>query len=165
MAKVTKVHKAQKDYPQYGIKKGDSYYWWKFRFGGKHFSKTYPKRSQLTQSEFLSTVYDIEDELQSISSGDFSEAGEIKDFVAGIIDRLESLRDEQEGKRDNMPEQLQESATGELLQGRYENLDEMIDELNNIDLDDFDEDDGDADFEQWASDKCDEINAVGYNGE
>ncbi len=53
MARAHFVKKARKDNPAAGIKAGDSYYWWKFRRGGKHYSKTAPRPSQLTQSEYL----------------------------------------------------------------------------------------------------------------
>ena len=61
-----KVHKckARKDYPNSGIKKGDTYYWWKFYKGPLYRSLSYPKRSQLTQSEYLSTIYETQEELE-----------------------------------------------------------------------------------------------------
>jgi len=68
MPKVHCVKAARKDYPECGIKKGDTYYWWKFRFGGKHESKTYPKQSQLTQSEFLSQVYALNERLEDLDA-------------------------------------------------------------------------------------------------
>ena len=49
MPRVHFVRKAAKAHAG-GIEKGDSYYWWKFRYGGIRKSKTRPKRSQLTQS-------------------------------------------------------------------------------------------------------------------
>jgi hypothetical protein len=57
MARAHFVKKARKAIPGTDIKKGDSYYWWKFRFGGKRTSKTAPKASQLTQSEFWVVGY------------------------------------------------------------------------------------------------------------
>jgi len=67
MARANFVKAAAKDYPEQGIKKGDSYYWWKFRHGGKRYSKTMPKQSQLTQSEFLSGVWSVEETLAELS--------------------------------------------------------------------------------------------------
>ncbi len=46
MAKATFVKKAQKDYPEFGIKKGDSYWHWAFAFGPKYKSKTQPTRME-----------------------------------------------------------------------------------------------------------------------
>ena len=50
MPRVYTVNAARKDYPDDGISKGDTYYYWKFNYGSKVKSKTYPKRSQLTRS-------------------------------------------------------------------------------------------------------------------
>ena len=64
MTKVTHVKAARRAIPQIGVKVGDSYYHWKHRRGPKQVGKTYPKRSQLTTSEFLKAMYDAEDELE-----------------------------------------------------------------------------------------------------
>jgi len=47
MARATQ-QRARKDYPAQGIKKGDSYWKWSFRFGGTFKSLTKPQPSQLT---------------------------------------------------------------------------------------------------------------------
>lgn len=62
MPRVHYVKKARKD--NGCVSKGESYYWWKFRYGSKCMSKKPPKASQLTQSEFLSTVYDINERIE-----------------------------------------------------------------------------------------------------
>jgi len=130
------VKKARKDYPEVGIKKGESYYWWKFNFSRMIYrSKTPPKRSQLIHSPFLAQVADIEDQIQSATYDDWES---IKDSV---VSDLESLRDEQEEKRSNMPEQLQECDSGNTLQERYDGLDEMINELGAVDIEEIDEED------------------------
>jgi len=131
MPKVNTVNKARKAYPEHGIKKGDTYYWWKFRFGGKVMSKSYPKASQLTQSEFLSTVYGIVEQLEMLDGSDITESR-----LEDIIMDLETLRDETQDKFENMPEQLQDtSEAGNLLQERVEALENMIDALQSVDLD------------------------------
>ena len=63
---MPRVHhvKAAKDYPDHGIKKGEMYFHWKFRYGGKHRSKVRPRSSQLTQSDFLSQMYGIQEEIE-----------------------------------------------------------------------------------------------------
>lgn len=130
MIRLHFVKKARKANKNAGIKKGDSYFWWKFRYGPKHCSKTQPPRSALTQSEFLGTMWDIEDTLATV--------GEDDDFASIVDDaksQLEELRDETQGKLDNMPEQLQQAETGELLQNRVESCDEMISELEGVDTD------------------------------
>lgn len=52
-----------------------------------------------------------------------------------IASDLECIKDELQDKLDNMPEQLQDSDTGILLQERIDSLDSAIDELNNVDID------------------------------
>lgn len=56
--------KARKNYKYAGIKKGDTYFWWKFRNSPIRRSKTYPKRQQLTQSNFGNNILD------SVNKGD-----------------------------------------------------------------------------------------------
>lgn len=134
MPKVHHVLKARKAVPSAGINVGDSYYWWKFRYGGKRYSKTPPKQSQLTQSEFLAQVYDIEDEIAGLTADDSMQAA-----IEDIAQRLRDLAEECEQKRENMPEQLQESDTGTLLQERADACNETADSLDALDFE-FEED-------------------------
>lgn len=133
MARVHTVQKAAKDYPTQGIKKGDTYYWWKFRFGGKHKSKTYPKRSQLTQSAFLQSLYALQDDFVF----DTEDPGSSRDE---LVSEIENLRDECQSSLENMPEHLQESSdSGVMLQERIEALEGWISELEQVDCDIDDE--------------------------
>ena len=50
MPRVHYIKKALKD--NSAVKKGEPYYWWKFRYGGKRKSATRPRPSQLTQSKY-----------------------------------------------------------------------------------------------------------------
>ena len=151
MARATFVNKARKDIPEAGIKAGESYYWWKFRFGGKHYSKTAPKRSQLTQSAFYSQVYDIEDDIAGAAADD-----SLRDIVEDVVSRLNDLADECEGNLQNMPEQLQSSPTGEMLQERADALRSAAEEFEAIDLSDWDEDFDEPEREEDETD--DEFN-------
>lgn len=126
------VKKARKNYPKEGIKKGESYWWWKFRFGGKYKSKTQPKASQLTQSDFLSTLYSVQESIEEFEADD---GDEIASFIEDQKLELEQLRDTCQENHDNMPDQLQDSETGELLQNRVDGLEGVIDELDCIDID------------------------------
>jgi chromosome condensin MukBEF complex kleisin-like MukF subunit len=126
MPRVYHVKKARKDNPV--VKAGEPYYWWKFAFGPKQYSKTYPKRSLLTQSNFLSQFYDLQDSFSL-------KADSLEDDVSDLISNLEMLRDECQDSLDNMPEHLQESSdSGMLLTERIENLDMAISEIESIDL-------------------------------
>lgn len=130
MARAKFVKKARKDNPI--CKKGESYYWWKFRFGGKKYSLTPPSRSQLTQSAFLGQLYDLQD------SHPFHHCKNMEDFESAretVIEDIQCMADESQESRDNMPEQLQDAPTGELLGERVEALEEWIAELEGVDID------------------------------
>lgn len=161
MPRVTFVKKARKDNPV--CKKGESYYWWAMmsggRYGPKRYSKTPPKPSQLTNSEFLGTIGDIEDEIGGLSADD-----SLEQSVADIAQRVRDLGEEQESKKGNMPDGLQEGTTGELLQERADKCGEIADELEAIDFSDKSEDeaaksDDETDDDYWQG-KLDEVQAV-----
>ena len=135
MARVNHVKKARKNQPG-GIKKGESYYWWKFRFGGKHVSKTYPRPSQLTQSEYLSAAYSLQEEIEDMSLGDLED---VASELRSVADELRSLSSDQEEKISNMPCSLQDGATAELLRSRSEACEEVAGELESAanDIDDL----------------------------
>jgi hypothetical protein len=132
MPRVNTVEHARKDYPEAGIKKGDKYYWWKFRYGGKHMSTTPPKASQLTQSSFLSQLYEIQERLQSLEATD---AESLKYEVDEIACELRNLSEECENNRSNMPDGLQEGEVGQMLESRAEACSSAADELEGIDFD------------------------------
>jgi hypothetical protein len=126
MATVNFVKKARRAVPSAGIAVGDAYYWWAFRYGGKHYSKTKPRRSQLTQSEFLSTIYDIEDEISAVSEID---EGDALDFV----NRMNDLLSETQNNFDNMKEGLQNGDVGAMMEQRIAGLEQWIAEIEGID--------------------------------
>lgn len=132
MPRVHFVKKAQKDND--AVKKGESYYWWKFRYGGKHMSRTAPKQSQLTQSSFLSGLYSIQEDIESLTTDDLDQS-----TIDDLVGRLEELRDEAQDSLDNMPEQLQEGDVGQMLQERVDNVEDAISELEGLDME-IDED-------------------------
>lgn len=121
------------------VKKGETYYMWSLMSGSRgvtHYSRTKPKRSQLTNSDFLSQIYDLEDEL------DFSGAQSSEDLQAArdeVVLALQNLGEEQQGKFDNLPEGFQQAETGQLLERRAEACSEIADAYDSVDLDDYDE--------------------------
>jgi hypothetical protein len=115
------------------IKKGESYWWWAFRFGGKHISKEEPKRSQLTQSEWLSRAYSVEEEIDEFVCTEPEELESAKDWW---LSEIESMKDEAEKRLGNMPEGLQEnSSSGQTLQEYIDAFDNWHSELDGIDTD------------------------------
>jgi len=136
MARLHFVKKAQKDYPESNIKKGDSYWWWKHNFGQKQKSRTKPSRSRLTQSNFYSQLWDIQDAVET-----FTVEG-IEGDLETMKSDLQNLLDECQGSLDNMPEQLKETSdSGVTLGERIENMETYINELDAIDVS-FEETDG-----------------------
>ena len=154
MPRVSK-QKARKDYPKQGIKKGETYYKWKFIYQPAKRSLTYPSRSQLTNSDFLSRLYCLEDQgFDGISS-----RADLTERVEYLIGEYEELLGEAEESLDAMPEHLQESSpVGEMLSERIDALNDLIDELSTIDLDYDAEHDGDE--YEWLISIQEEASAI-----
>jgi len=139
MPRVTYVKAARKD--NRVCKKGEPYFWWKFRFGGKHFSLTRPRPSQLTQSSFYGAVYSLVEMIEDyeIVPG---EEGAVTTLVDEVRDELETIQSDCQESLDNIPESLQYAPTGELLQERVGCCESAIDELDSIE-----------DPEQWEEER------------
>lgn len=114
------------------ISKGESYYWWQFKNSPKQYSKTRPRASQLTQSAYYSTLYEIVEQIEDYST---DSAEEINSFAEDIKTQLEDMRDTTQESLDNMPENLSNSPTAELLQERVDSLENGISEIEGIDFD------------------------------
>ena len=124
MPRVTHVKKARKDHPRGLYKAGDSYYWWKFRNGGKQVSLTPPQPWQLTQSPFKQSLYKLQAEMDALT--DSSDPDELETF----IDQVREMGEECQESLDNMPDSLQYSPSGELLQERIDAADSAADEMD-----------------------------------
>lgn len=158
---------ARKDYPQNGISKGEQYWFCQIKTGPRT-SRTLRqkapfKRSQLTSSDFLSQVYDIEDDLSSLTCRDDAE---------DIVSRLRDLADEQDDRFNNMPENLQSSEIGQKLETRRDGCQSAADEIEEIKDREFDEPETDEDGkpasaeyieakrQEWEDECLDEIRNV-----
>lgn len=140
MPRVNFVKKARKDNP--AVKAGESYYWWKFRYGGKRYSATRPRPSQLTQSAYFGPLYEIQEMIEDWRG----EPEDWESLLEEVEDELNALCDEQQEKIDNMAEYgLEYSPTGEMVQERLDALEAAIDEVNMVDEFEFDEEDFDED--------------------
>jgi len=120
MAKVKQV-KAGKDYPQFGIKKGEMHYTWELFRQPVQRSKTPPRRSQLTGSSFLSQFYDLVDVTLPAAAG--------KDDLESLAESERELASEAQEAFDNMPEGLQQGDTGQKLENRVSELEAWADEI------------------------------------
>lgn len=159
------------------ILEGESYYHWTLFRSPKQYSRTPPKASQLTGSEFLSSIYAILEQIEDFSTEEVYDFNNQRDE---IVTELEGMRDECQEKLDNMPESLQEAPSGEILSSRIENLEDMISIIENIEVEEVDEfefddthtEDEDEQREEWQERYQDSINnaieemqAVSYDGE
>lgn len=158
--KIDKSKPADKDDTLF-CKKGDTYYYWAFAFSPVQYSRITPRNSQLTKSEFYSTFYSIEEEVQDSCADNIED---LESLLAGIKEQCEELRDLQEEKRDNMisgNENLEYTPTCELLQERYDTMDDVCNSLDSIFIDEDEIDDlDDEEVAQIREDRiieyCDE---------
>lgn len=142
-AKVKKGYRIDKSKPfdendELFCKKGDTYYWWQFRNGGKNFSTTFPRQSQLTQSEFYGTVYGIMEGLQDLSASDFmDDPSSLEAHKEEIESEISQLLEELEEKQSNLEEYegLANSPVYELITERVEGIQSWLSDFENIDCD------------------------------
>lgn len=129
MPKVTS-QVARKDYPDHGIKKGDTYYKWEFRFGGAHKSKTFPRPSQLTQSK-MSGAYAAQEALEDALAAATC-PNDITSALEACAEEIRSVAEEYEESLNNMPESLQEGPTGQDIQEKVDGLNEWADSFDDM---------------------------------
>ena len=133
MGKVTKVNKSRKEFKcnKCGstIPKGSTYY--RGSLNSSHdiirCSKCKLKSWEVTASEYKLEVGRIVYDWRSHYDVD-------DDIISNISADLESIRDELSNKLDNMPEGLQDSGTGIMLQERVDSLDAALDQLDDVDV-------------------------------
>jgi len=150
MPRVTYVKSARKANPV--VQKGGSYYWWKFRYGGKNYSLTRPRASQLTLSAYLGSVHDLIERVNEFQP-ELGEEGVIEDFRDEVVNDINEIRDECQQSLDNMPEQLQYAPTGELLQERIDACDSAEAECDGIEEPDQWQEVRDAqeEYDEWTT--------------
>ena len=157
------------------INVGESYYTWCFYGGQPQYSKERPKPSQLTQNWFKQELYSIQEKIEEFEPEDVED---VATFIDEIRDDAESLRDECQEHLDNMPEQLQDSDSGQTLQERIDNLDSVIGDIDSFDSEfeseiEKEDDETDDEFlerqseekQQWLDDKTSEIQEFDFNFE
>jgi hypothetical protein len=164
MPKVTKTV-ARIDSPKAcpRAKAGQPYYWWRTwmkgaRSGVTRCSLSYPRPSQLTQSEFYSAVYALQEAIEdfSIDGSDSGASADLQDAIVGWADEAHGIADEQREKRENMPYSLQDGDVGQLLEARADECEAWADAMRDVvipERDEFDDgEDGDNDYEQALQD-------------
>ena len=114
--------KANKDYPQFGIKKGDTYFQWSFFRQRPIKSKTPPTRGQLTQNEVLQGVYAAYD----------GPAPKTADDVEAMAEQVREAGTAAQDKYDNLPENFQQGENGQRFEEQASNCESAADELSTI---------------------------------
>lgn len=157
---MARVHtaKAAKDYPEYGIKKGDTYFWWQLYKQPKRMSKDRPRPSQLTGSAKLSAAYAAQEAAEDAVVGSAS----TEDLVEALRQAAEDARsvaEEYEESASSIRETFSESSTAdeceekaEALNDWADELEQACDEIESLDRKDFEE--GDEGDEEFANAAC-----------
>lgn len=161
MPRVHYVKQARKANPV--AQPGEPYYWWKFRYGGKRFSKTYPRASQLTQSDKLSRIYAAQESVEDAGqpptdARDYdspaalaSALREAYEVWQSAASELQEVADEYEQSADNKEEYF--PGTGDEIREKADAVRNSADEAETL-ADDFeraasDIEELDADDEDW----------------
>lgn len=147
MPRVTKVKSARKDNPV--CKKGETYYWWKFKNSPKSYSLTYPRPSQLTRSAYYGALYDLQEQVQDATLENEDDYDAFRDEITGA---LQEIGDTCQESLDNMPESLQDAPTGELLQERISACEEAVSEIENMEAPQEWQEikDAEDEYQEWA---------------
>lgn len=114
--------KAGKDYPELGIKRGDTYYEWCHYRQKPTKSATYPKESQLTADEDMAEAMR---QFEALEPGGEYDASDVREIISSLEDCVSSL----EERLSNVPEGLQDSSP---LNEKIENLNETISSLEDL---------------------------------
>ena len=132
MAKLSH-QKARKEYVcekcKKEINKGENYYkiLEQFRPVRIRCANCRPERSELTNSEYYSWLYDLQDHLEERYDLRTEEGKN------DLYTELEQQRDVLQEKLDNIPEQLQYASAGETLQERIDGIDSAMSEMDCLD--------------------------------
>ena len=115
--------------------KGETYYTWKFRYGGTHRSRNRPRPSQLTQSEFLGRAYALGEELEDMDVDHyFANPEELETFGEEKGEEVREMGEECYDKIINMEDAgLTGGSSHEILTERVEYCEQWADALESVD--------------------------------
>jgi hypothetical protein len=179
MPRITTVKKARKAQGNCGrcgkaIEVGDSYRWWKFRYGGRSIRcldvGCAPRASELTQSK-MSTVYAAQESLADfLAKWDGTDLDEVQQEVECCADEVEEVADEYQEAADNQREHFPDSETADENEERAEQLREWADEIRDAaqnleplagdDDEDEPNDDDAPDADEWRANVITEIESA-----
>ena len=190
MPRITHVKKARKSPGVCGrcvetIEKGQGYYWFQPYHSTKRVwcEKHYPRQSELTQSDKLSTAYaaveSIEDAVVEfdrigVAALDDKDAliggvEELKSVIEAAKEEIEQVASDYRDSKDNMPESLQDGPTGQEIEEKADALEQYAQELDEITSDlkyvisDIENEIGDQKLDEvgdWLKEKHAEASAI-----
>jgi hypothetical protein len=115
------THKARRDYPESGIKKGDQYFEWALYRQKSQRSLTPPTRAQLAGSPWKQQLYTLIDtELPACTC---------PEDLRSIAESARELSSEAQDSFDSMNEGLQQSESGQRMENRVSEMDSWADEV------------------------------------
>ena len=129
LATVSRV-KARKDYPEFGITKGQEHFTWTtfrtFR------SVEFPRNSQRETIETLKPVWKVYEEFESLKMI-------FPDVREDIVSILETAIEELESSFDNLPEGFQQGPRGEMYQEYIDQLSGFMDVMTQFEYIEWEE--------------------------
>lgn len=142
---MPRVHtlRANKNYPDIGVVKGETYYKWKKRYGPTQRSKTYPSPSQLSNAKYAAIHDAIKDAEKTI--GSCSEPDDIKSALEEVASVARDVAGEYEESASNVESAFPNgSSVIDDLNEKKDACESFADELeswepdpDNVDEDDF----------------------------
>jgi len=109
MTRVHHVKKARKDNP--AVKKGEAYFWWKFAYAPKRYSKTRPRASQLTLSEKMARYYEAQETIEDLDTQ--GEIDTVIEALQGVGEEVQEIANEYQESADNIRDAFTESPTAD----------------------------------------------------
>ncbi len=160
--------KANKDYLDHDIKKGDTYYHWTPYRGRKRYSKTMPRRSQTTGSATLAGAYACEEGLTDA----LAEANTVEDVVAAIDDAVsaadeaiseyeDSISNLEDAWPNGCPALEEKTEQRDSLESWKDELESAKNDIEALDPADY-EDEDDVDIAMFEA-ACELANAVSFD--
>lgn len=138
-------------------KKGDTYWTWKFLKGGTHYSLRQPRPSQLTQSEFHSTILSIQETIDDMEVSHFPDMDSMESFRQDIEDQIGYLLESLEEKESNLSgSSMEHLPVYELITERMEAVDQWQQDVNSVIVPEMDEESIRTEVEEEMEDDRDE---------
>jgi len=163
---MTKVHNTKKSAAGKEVKcgrcgaviaKGERYYQWSFRYGGKHARCALhpPRPSELTQSKISSVLSALEN-LQDVAAGldntdDFAEAKDaVRSAAEDMQNAIEEVKAEYEEAAEHFGGQGENQERAEQMESAYDEMDDIIASIESVEIEEPDDPDDDPEEDQDA---------------